>query len=99
MQFKDVLVDAAFKQKLIDLAREGRSAHAQFFLAQPGSHALALAVALGQYLCCENPGEHDSCGECPSCKQYAKLSHHSARRHTLPLGLQLKLHRSLLSFH
>ncbi len=75
MQFKDVLVDAAFKQKLIDLAREGRSAHAQFFLAQPGSHALALAVALGQYLCCENPGEHDSCGECPSCKQYAKLSH------------------------
>jgi len=47
MQFKDVLVDAAFKQKLVDLAREGRSAHAQFFLAQPGSHALALAVALG----------------------------------------------------
>jgi DNA polymerase-3 subunit delta' len=75
MQFKDVLVDAAFKQKLVDLAREGRSAHAQFFLAQPGSHALALAVALGQYLCCENPGEHDSCGECPSCKQFAKLSH------------------------
>jgi DNA polymerase-3 subunit delta' len=36
---------------------------------------LALAVALGQYLCCENPGEHDSCGECPSCKQFAKLSH------------------------
>lgn len=75
MQFKDVLVDATFKQKLVDLAREGRSAHAQFFLAQPGSHALALAVALGQYLCCENPGEHDSCGECPSCKQFAKLSH------------------------
>lgn len=75
MQFKDVLVDAAFKQKLIDLAREGRAAHAQFFLATPGSHALALAVALGQYLCCENPGEHDSCGECPSCKQFAKLSH------------------------
>jgi len=75
MQFKDVLVDAAFKQKLIDLAREGRSAHAQFFLARPGSHALALAVALGQYVCCENPNEHDSCGECPSCKQFAKLSH------------------------
>ena len=75
MQFKDVLADAALKQKLIDLVRAGRAAHAQFFLAQPGSHALALAVALGQYLCCENPGENDSCGECPSCKQYAKLSH------------------------
>lgn len=75
MQFKDVLADAALKQKLVDLVRSGRAAHAQFFLAQPGSHALALAVAYGQYLCCENPGEHDSCGECPSCKQYAKLSH------------------------
>lgn len=75
MQFKDVLADAALKQKLIDLARAGRAAHAQFFLAQPGSHALALAIAYGQYLCCENPTETDSCGECPSCKQYAKLSH------------------------
>lgn len=75
MLFKDVLADNDLKRKLVDLAREGRSPHAQFFLAQPGSHALALAVALGQYLCCENPGEHDSCGECPSCKQFAKLSH------------------------
>lgn len=75
MQFKDVLADAALKQKLVDLVRAGRAAHAQFFLAQPGSHALALAVAYGQYLCCEHPTETDSCGECPSCKQYAKLSH------------------------
>lgn len=75
MLFKDVLVDSELKQKLIDLARQGRAAHAQFFLSQPGSHALALAIAYGQYLCCENPGEHDSCGECPSCKQFAKLSH------------------------
>lgn len=75
MQFKDVLADEALKQKLVDLVRAGRAAHAQFFLAQPGSHALALAVAYGQYLCCENPSETDSCGECPSCKQYAKLSH------------------------
>ena len=75
MQFKNVLADAALKQKLVDLVRAGRAAHAQFFLAQPGSHALALAVAYGQYLCCEHPTETDSCGECPSCKQYAKLSH------------------------
>lgn len=75
MLFKDVLADEGLKQKLIDLAREGRTPHAQLFLAQPGSHALALAIALGQYLSCENPGEHDSCGECPSCKQYANLAH------------------------
>jgi len=75
MLFKDVLADSALKQKLVDLAREGRAAHAQLFLAQPGSQALALAVAYGQYLCCEHPTEHDSCGECPSCKQFAKLAH------------------------
>lgn len=75
MQFKDVLVDSSLKKKLVELARTGRMAHAQFFLAQSGSHALALAVALGQYLCCENPTDTDSCGECPSCKQYSKLSH------------------------
>ncbi len=75
MFFKDVLADSELKQKLIDLAREGRIPHAQLFLAQPGSHALALAIALGQYLSCENPGEHDSCGVCPSCKQYANLAH------------------------
>ena len=75
MFFKDVLVDETLKQQLLELAREGRVPHAQLFLAQPGSHALALAIALGQYLSCENPGEHDSCGVCPSCKQYANLAH------------------------
>ena len=49
MQFKDVLADKALKQKLIDLARSGRAAHAQFFLAQPGSHALALAKVIADY--------------------------------------------------
>lgn len=68
-------MDEELKQKILALARTGRIPHAQLFLAQPGSHALALAIALGQYLSCENPGEHDSCGECPSCKQYASLAH------------------------
>lgn len=75
MQFKDVYVDQSLKDKLLGLVHSGRIAHAQFFLAAPGSHALALAIALGQYLCCENPTDNDSCGECPSCRQYAGLAH------------------------
>ncbi len=75
MQFKDVLVSTKLKEQLLNQVHERRISHAQFFLAQPGSHAFALAVALAQYLCCEHPTDSDSCGTCPSCAQFSKLSH------------------------
>lgn len=75
MQFKDVLVPNAVKEQLLQQVRDQRISHAQLFLSQPGSNAFSLAVAFGQYLCCEHPTETDSCGECPSCKQFAKLEH------------------------
>ncbi|MEG2070717.1 MAG: DNA polymerase III subunit delta, partial [Bacteroidales bacterium] len=75
MLFKDVLVDQALKQQLINLIKEKRISHAQLFLGQAGSHTFALAVAYAQYLCCENRGENDSCGVCPSCIKFEKLSH------------------------
>lgn len=75
MQFKDVLVAPALKTQLLMQVHERHVGHAQLFLAQPGNHAFALAVALAQYLCCEHPSETDSCGVCPSCIQFSKLSH------------------------
>ena len=75
MQFKDVLVSPKLKEQLLNQVHEHRISHAQFFLAQPGNHAFALAVALAQYLCCEHPTDTDSCGTCPSCVQFSKLSH------------------------
>lgn len=75
MQFKDVLVSPKLKEQLLNQVHEHRISHAQFFLAQPGNHAFALAVALAQYLCCEHPSDTDSCGTCPSCVQFSKLSH------------------------
>lgn len=75
MQFKNVLVSPKLKEQLINQVHEHRISHAQFFLAQPGNHAFALAVALAQYLCCEHPTDTDSCGTCPSCVQFSKLSH------------------------
>ncbi len=75
MFFRDVLADSKLKQQIINQVHEHRISHAQFFLAQSGSHAFALAVALAQYLCCEHPTEEDSCGECPSCRQFEKLAH------------------------
>lgn len=75
MLFKDVLVDDSLKGKLINLVKENRISHAQLFLSQAGSHAFALSIAYAQYICCENRGENDSCGVCPSCAKFAKLAH------------------------
>lgn len=75
MQFKDVLVDDGLKQQLINLVRENRISHAQLFLGAAGTQTFALAVAYAQYISCQNRSDHDSCGVCPSCMKFAKLSH------------------------
>ena len=75
MLFKDVMVDDSIKERLINLVKNNRVSHAQLFLCSPGNHGFALAVAYAQYLSCQNRGEHDSCGVCPSCVKFEKLSH------------------------
>nr|HPH15765.1 DNA polymerase III subunit delta [Bacteroidales bacterium] len=40
-----------------------------------GSGKLSLAIAYAQYINCEQKGEKDSCGVCPSCLKYNKLQH------------------------
>lgn len=75
MLFKDVMVEEGLKRQLVSMVRNNRISHAQLFLSQAGSHSFALAVAYSQYICCENPGEWDSCGECPSCAKFEKLAH------------------------
>lgn len=75
MLFKDVLVDPQLKKQILKQVHENRISHAQFFLAQSGSHAFALAITLAQYLSCEHPSDDDSCGSCPSCLQFEKLAH------------------------
>ena len=75
MLFKDVLVEEGLKKQLISLVKENRVSHAQLFLGGAGTHKFALAIAYAQYLCCENRGEEDSCGVCPSCQKFSKLAH------------------------
>ena len=57
------------------MADSGRVAHAMLLYENEGSGALPLALAYIQYLNCESPAGGDSCGECPSCRQMAKLIH------------------------
>lgn len=75
MLFSEIVGQDDVKQKLIQLVRENRVSHALLFSGPEGNGALALSVAVAQYLNCARRGPSDSCGECPSCLKYAKLIH------------------------
>jgi DNA polymerase-3 subunit delta' len=75
MQFKEIVGQAAVKQRLINSVKENRVSHAQLFLGPEGSGALPLAVAYAQYVSCEDKQADDSCGVCSSCRKYQKLMH------------------------
>jgi DNA polymerase-3 subunit delta' len=73
--FKDVIGQAPVKQHLVELVRSNRLSHALLFLGQEGSGALPMALAFAQYVVCEQPGEEDACGVCPSCVKAKQLIH------------------------
>lgn len=63
------------KEKIIQAVRNNHLAHALLFHGPEGSPNLKMALALATYLHCQNPGDTDSCGVCPSCQKMAKLVH------------------------
>lgn len=73
--FKDVIGQAPVKQHLIELVHSNRLSHALLFLGQEGSGALPMALAFAQYVVCEQPGEKDACGVCPTCVKTQRLMH------------------------
>ena len=75
MLFRDVIGQDDIKARLIRSVDEGRVAHAQLFYGIEGVGCLPMALAYAQYLSCEHRTGGDSCGQCASCRQYAKLSH------------------------
>ncbi len=75
MKFADIIGNKVASDALRSMADSGRVAHAMLFYENEGCGALPLALAYVQYLNCRNPHDGDSCGECPSCRQMAKLIH------------------------
>ena len=75
MFFKDVIGQEEAKQRLIREAKKGKIAHARLFCGPEGIGKLPLAIAYARYLSCNNPGEKDACGFCPSCVKFNKLAH------------------------
>jgi len=75
MQFKDIIGQQDIKEQLINTVRNNRISHAMLFHGKGCVGKLPLAMAMAQYIHCENPGENDSCGVCPACKKHAHLGH------------------------
>lgn len=75
MRFADIIGNRELTKVLSSMADSGRVAHAMLMYENEGCGAVAHALAYVQYLNCSNPHDGDSCGECPSCRQMAKLIH------------------------
>ena len=75
MRFADRKGNEAAVEVLRSMADSGRIPHAMLLYENQGCGALAIALAYLQRLNCEHPVNGDACGECPSCRQMAKLVH------------------------
>lgn len=75
MQFKNIIGQEVLKQSLIEIVNGNRISHALMFTGPEGTGKLAMAIALATFINCENRGQNDSCGVCPSCIKMKKLVH------------------------
>lgn len=75
MLFSSIIGQDEIKERFIRSVQEQRISHAQLICGIEGIGKLPLALAYAQYICCENRGETDSCGTCPSCVKFSKLAH------------------------
>lgn len=77
MLFNDIPGHENVKARLRGLADSGHLPHALLLEGPSGIGKIAIARAFAQYIHCtgRRPGDTDSCGVCPSCKQSASLNH------------------------
>lgn len=75
MLFKNVVGQTQVKDRLKNLVQTGRIPHAMMFLGPEGNGNLGLALAVAQYIQCENRTENDSCGTCSACVKNQKFIH------------------------
>ncbi|UFH56421.1 DNA polymerase III subunit delta' [Spirosoma sp. KNUC1025] len=75
MQFSEIIGQDDTKQMLLRAVQSNHLAHALLFDGPAGSANLALALALAQYVNCEDKQPTDACGRCASCIKTQKLVH------------------------
>ena len=72
MYFGDIVGLGNIKEHLIDSVQRGHIPHARIIQGSAGVGKLPLALAYARYLMCDNRGDDDSCGVCPSCQKIDK---------------------------
>lgn len=75
MLFSEVVGQEAAKSHLLGMWQQNHLPHGLLICGQEGTGGLPMALALSQYLLCENKGTTDSCGHCPNCSKTAKMEH------------------------
>jgi len=75
MQFANVVGQQTAKKGLLGMWQQGHMPHALMLVGAEGTGGLPMALALAQYIFCENKQAADACGVCPSCNRVARLEH------------------------
>ncbi|GAB5551988.1 MAG: DNA polymerase III subunit delta [Saprospiraceae bacterium] len=75
MRFSNLIGQQAVATQLRSMYQHGRMPHALLLLGPEGSGKLALAIALAQYLLCDNRKDTDACGQCAHCQKMQHLVH------------------------
>ncbi len=75
MLFKEIIGQQEVKSRLLNMVRDDRTPHALLLFGPSGTGKLSLAVAMAQYLSCNDRQGEDACGACPSCVKFSKLVH------------------------
>lgn len=75
MQFKDLIGQHEVADSLRSAIHADRYPHALLLLGSEGCGKLPLALALAQYLLCQQPTEADSCGVCSACLKAKRWIH------------------------
>ena len=73
--FASVIGQQEAVSMILQTMHAGRLPHAIMVCGPSGCGKLPFAMALARYVCCTNPSDNDSCGECTSCRMADKLEH------------------------
>jgi DNA polymerase III subunit delta' len=75
LNFSNVVGQQAAKIGLLKMWKGNSMPHALLITGAEGTGGLPLAIALAQYIFCENRSDIDSCGKCAGCSKVARLEH------------------------
>ncbi|GAA4452544.1 hypothetical protein [Rurimicrobium arvi] len=75
MRFSQIVGQQAAKEHFLNMWHHQQLPHALLIHGNEGTGVLPFALAISQFILCENRQSADACGQCPACTQASKLAH------------------------